>query len=42
MQIAMQCDTRYNDVLACVKKLGIMGHRKIGTRDKYLFDKYQE
>lgn len=42
MQIAMECDTSYNSVRDSVKKLGIIGNRKIGSVDKLFFDKYQE
>lgn len=39
MQIATECDVRYNDVSRCVRKLRIKG---IKINAKYYFNKYQQ
>jgi hypothetical protein len=42
MQIAMECDTRYNAVKDCVNKLKIKGVKFGENSRRLFFDKYQE
>jgi hypothetical protein len=43
MQIAMECDTRYNDVYSVVRKLRIKGTKSNEFRNSTVkLDKYQE